>query len=319
MVEQRNPFVYFIGHVNDPVHRFKASSGGIGTLFQKHLLSTGQYGTSITFQFNAEKCMYEAKLIHTAEEVNICGSIYQDINIANFVRDHIRDISNGIVVSCPPCQVTAIRNMLKKEGIPCFIISFCCSGQTTIEGTWKYYELLGIKKEDVVNMQYRGNGWPSGIQIELNNGIVIRKSNYTYPWNLLHQSLLFRPKRCLSCSIKTSPNADVSLADPWLKEYIENDEIGNTVVICNNVGSEIIRKMQDTLVLKDIDEYTYIKSQRGTIQTKSRARLHKRYNKIVGLMGKDGSLYRKIATSSATCLKLHIKILYVLQRCLNNK
>ena len=91
MAEQRKPLGYFIGHVNDSEHRYKASSGGIGTMLQKHLLSTGQYGTSITFQFNAKRCMYEAKLIHTAEEVNICGSIYQDINIAQFVRDdHIR-------------------------------------------------------------------------------------------------------------------------------------------------------------------------------------------------------------------------------------
>ena len=146
MTEQRKPLGYFIGHVKDHEHRYKASSGGIGTMLQKYLLSTGQYGTSITFQFNTEKCMYEAQLIHSAEDVNVCGSIYQDINIAQFVHNHIEEITKRIVVSCPPCQVAVIRNLLNRKNIPCFIISFCCSGQTTIEGTWKYYELLGIKK-----------------------------------------------------------------------------------------------------------------------------------------------------------------------------
>ena len=55
MTEQKNPIGYYIGHVNDAGHRYKASSGGIGTMLQKYLLSTGQYGTSITFMFNAEK------------------------------------------------------------------------------------------------------------------------------------------------------------------------------------------------------------------------------------------------------------------------
>ena len=46
--------------------------------------------------------------------------------------------------------MVAVRQLLSKANIKNFILSYCCSGQTTIEGTWKYYELLGIKKEDVV-------------------------------------------------------------------------------------------------------------------------------------------------------------------------
>lgn len=237
-------------------------------MLQKHLLSTGQYGTSITFQFNAKRCMYEAKLIHTAEEVNICGSIYQDINIAQFVRDHIKEISNGIVVSCPPCQVTAIRNMLNKEGIPCFIISFCCSGQTTIEGTWKYYELVGIKKEDVVNMQYRGNGWPSGIQIWLRDGTRIYRDNYTEPWKTLHASWLYRPERCFFCTFDTSKEADMSLADPWINEYIQSDKEGNTLFLVNSeLGLMAIKQLQDnnTLTHKEVNSNIYNSAQNNNL------------------------------------------------------
>ena len=271
MAEQRKPLGYFIGHVNDSEHRYKASSGGIGTILQKHLLSTGQYSTSITFQFNAKRCMYEAKLIHTAEEVNICGSIYQDINIAQFVRDHIKEISNGIVVSCPPCQVTAIRNMLNKEGIPCFIISFCCSGQTTIEGTWKYYELLGIKKEDVVNMQYRGNGWPSGIQIWLKDGTKIYHDNYTNPWKAIHTSWLYRPKRCFFCIFDTSYTADISLADPWLENYKRYDNEGNTLFVINTtLGQKTIKQLKtsDIISYEEISSDIYRTAQENNLLKK---------------------------------------------------
>lgn len=278
MTEQRNPIGYYIGHVNDAVHRYKAASGGIGTMLQKYLLSTGQYGTSITFLFNSEKYMYEPKLIHSAEEVNICGSIYQDISIAHFVRDHIKEISNGIVVSCPPCQVSIIRNMLKKEGIPCFIISFCCSGQTTIEGTWKYYELLGIKKEDVVNMQYRGNGWPSGIQIWLKDGTKIYHDNYTEPWKTMHASWFYRPKRCFFCTFDTSKTADVSLADPWIKDYLEKDKTGSTLFMINTkIGLNAICTLYEKgiFVYKSTDYNHYYNAQRPNIEKKTGLSLQK--------------------------------------------
>lgn len=273
MAEQRTPTKYFIGHVCDVAHRHKASSGGIGTMLQKHLLSTGQFDTSITFQFNAEKCMYEAKLIHTAEEVHICGSIYQDIDIARFIHDHIGEITNGIIVSCPPCQVSVIRNMLQKNGIPNFIISFCCSGQTTIEGTWKYYELLGIKKKDVVNMQYRGNGWPSGIQIWLNDGTMIFRDNYTEPWITLHASKLYQPKRCFSCTFETSYKSDISLADPWLNDYISNDKIGSTLFLVNtSQGLETIRELsqQGHIECKSLDYNSFYIAQRPNVEKKNR-------------------------------------------------
>ena len=314
MAEQRKPLGYFIGHVNDSEHRYKASSGGIGTMLQKHLLSTGQYGTSITFQFNAKRCMYEAKLIHTAEEVNICGSIYQDINIAQFVRDHIREISNGIVVSCPPCQVTAIRNMLNKEGIPCFIISFCCSGQTTIEGTWKYYELLGIKKEDVVNMQYRGNGWPSGIQIWLKDGTKIYHDNYTNPWKAIHTSWLYRPQRCFFCTFDTSYTADISLADPWLENYKRYDNEGNTLFVINTaLGQKTIKQLKtsDIISYEEISSDIYRTAQENNLLKKIYVHNQKKQLKRISKLT-NNSFIRHLFSNNLLMMRLFHKLRFKL-------
>ena len=315
MTEQRKSLGYFIGHVNDPEHRFKASSGGIGTMLQKYLLSTGRYGTSMTFQFNAAKCMYEAKIIHTAEEVNICGSIYQDINIANFIRDHIKEISNGIVVSCPPCQVAVIRSMLAKESIPCFIISFCCSGQTIIEGTWKYYEFLGIKKEDVINMQYRGNGWPSGIQIWLKDGTKIFKDNWSQPWVTLHSSGFYKPKRCHHCTFDTSYNSDISLADPWLKGYIGQDKIGSTLFLVNTKnGQDAIHDLfQNDQIVYEITDYNcYYTAQRPNVE-KSNKRLQQKGDLrfLKSLVEKPAM--RAFLTAGVKRMQLFIKIRHSFQ------
>lgn len=306
---------YYIGYSIDPDIRFHSSSGGIGSALIKYLLESDEYGTAMTFYFNKERCQYDIKLIYDFSCYNNCGSIYQDTDTITFIRENISNIRNGIIVTCMPCQVKPIRSLLNRNKIKHFIISLCCSGQTTVQGTMYYYKLLGIHKKDVKCIRYRGNGWPSGIQIELNSGEIIRKKNYTYPWTIMHESLLFRPKRCLSCTIKTSSHADISLADPWLKEYIKNDKLGNTVVISNEAGNVIITKMTNTnlLWLNEIDEETYIKSQLGTIKTKSTANKYKKFNRIIARMGRDDSWYKRIFTSSIIMMKLHFKILGLLK------
>ena len=307
---------YFIGYSTDGNIRYNSASGGVGSTIIKYLLDRKEFGTSMTFVFNKRTCQYEPRLIYDYADYNNCGSIYQDTDTVSFIRENLQNIRNGIILTCMPCQVRVLRHILDQNNIKSFIISLCCSGQTSIQGTWLYYSMLGIRKEDVDFIQYRGNGWPSGIQIRLNNGEVIKKDNYTYPWKLIHQSLLFRPKRCLSCTIKTSPYADVSLADPWLKEYIENDRIGNSVVICNETGEGLIRQMiQDQeLSLKEVEESTYVSSQLGTIQEKARANRNKAFNKIVERMGAEKSIYKKLVIKSPLSLKLHLRLIRFLRR-----
>ena len=268
-LKQSEVLGYYIGYANERILRYKSSSGGVGTALQKYLLSLDEFGTSVTFVFNSDKCMYEPKMVYTSDDINICGSIYQDLDIFEFVKDNIKNIRSGIVVTCPPCQVSALKHLLKRNGIQTFIISFCCSGQTTLEGTWRYYEFLGIKKEDVLNMQYRGNGWPSGIQIWLKNGNYIFRNNYTEPWSTIHKSGLYRPKRCYYCKLDTSYKADVSIADPWLKEYKLYDKIGNTLFVVNTEqGMNVISKMQELNVISYIksDYNSYYIAQRNNIE-----------------------------------------------------
>ena len=228
--------------------------------------------------------MYEPRMVYSAEDVNVCGSIYQDINIYEYVKDNIGNIRSGIVLTCPPCQVAVIKQLLKRHQIPAFIISFCCSGQTTIEGTWRYYEFIGIKKENVINMQYRGNGWPSGIQIWLKDGTQVYHENFTEPWSTIHKSGLFRPKRCYYCKLDTNYKADVSIADPWLEEYKLNDKIGHTLFVVNSEqGMNTISKMQKEDIISFIktDYNTFYKAQKNNIEKEIRVESQQIYLKWI--------------------------------------
>lgn len=311
-----NKIDYHIGYSTDETVRHRASSGGIGTALTKYLLSTDEYGTSITFEFDTDEIKYKPVLIHSSDDVKIKGSIYHDVDIARFVKQNITNIKGGLVVTCPPCQVSAIKQICKKNEIKAFIISYCCSGQTTIEGTWKYYELLGIDKNDVVDMQYRGNGWPSGIQIRLKDGREIYKDNYEEPWKTLHKSWLYRPNKCFFCKRDTGRNADISLADPWLDKYKENDNVGNTLfVVLSDNGRNVIDNMNSLGLIKyvesDYNEYSI--AQQPNIHKEIMVLEHmtylKRINNII-----SNKYYHKWATSSLSNIKRHLAIMSIIRR-----
>lgn len=301
---------YYIGHATDIDIRTKASSGGIGTAITKYLLSLPDYNTSVTFVFDSSKCMYVPKLIHTGEEINVCGSIYQDIDVVNFVRKNITEVKGGMVVTCPPCQVMAMRQLLKRNDIECFILSYCCSGQTTVEGTWCYYKFLGIEKSDIQFMQYRGNGWPSGIQIQTKDRKIFH-ANYTEPWVTIHRSGLFRPKRCFYCKRDTGRNADIALSDPWIDEYKKNDTIGNTLFLVNTeLGENVLKEMTEkkliAYILSNYDEYAI--AQRPNIYKELRIKGQEKFIKRQQTLT-DNNHYFHWATRSVGNMRRHLLIL----------
>lgn len=306
---------YYIGHTTNNKDRFRASSGGIGTAITRYLLSQPEYGTSITFVYDRQQCMYVPKLIYSADEINVCGSIYHDIDIVRFIQKNISDIQGGIVICCPPCQVTAIRQILNKNNIQNFILSYCCSGQTTIEGTWKYYEFLGINKDDVINMQYRGNGWPSGIQIWLKDGKKIHHDNYTEPWATIHRSQLYRPTRCFYCKRDTGREADIAIADPWLKEYIDHDKVGNTMfVILTDLGNAVFERMSNKKIIQYIptDYNKYAIAQRPNIQKEIIIYgQQKHLRRLIKLIGNRH--YKKWATKSTKNMIKHMTVCRILR------
>lgn len=307
---------FYIGHSTYNDLRFKASSGGIGTTIIKYLLNSEKYGTAVTFRFNQEKCLYEPYLIYSFKDFNNCGSIYQDTDTIGFIKENIKNIKNGIVITCMPCQVRAIQNILSRENIPNFIISFCCSGQTTIGGTWFYYKLLHINKNDIINMQYRGNGWPSGIQIKLKNGTIIKKENYTYPWTLMYQSKLFKPKRCFKCNKDISYISDISLADPWLKEYIDQDKIGNTLFVINTQkGKEIISNMVTCsyIKIKKSSYSEYLTANGHTIKAKQNKKTFDKYTDFLTNLSTN-KWYKSFFTQNLTTIKLHFIIIKIFHK-----
>lgn len=298
----------FIGNAVDNEIRYTASSGGIITSVIQYLFESKWTGTYLGSTFDQINCRYVPKFIYSFEQYELTGSIYQDMDIVAFIKAHISEIKGRILVVCSPCQVKVIRHILNSAKIDSFIIDYFCSGQTIVEGTYFYYKALGIERNNVSLIRYRGKGWPNGIEITLKDGTVIKKDNYMEPWVTMHRSRLFTPKRCIYCHQVESVHADLSVGDPWLKEYLESDKIGNSLfIIHSKLGMEVISSMAsiNKINISHVDYELYVLSQKPSLLSKSNIKEEKDYFDMMLKISKK-EWYYKWATSNVANMRKHI-------------
>lgn len=303
------PLKTFIGHALDLQLRHAATSGGVGSAVLKHLFSSGQIGTAISFVFDAPTLRYSPRLINKWEDYRPTGSIYQDMDLVGFLRTHVSEIKGTLACFCLPCQTASIRILLKKAGHDCILLGLTCSSQQTLSATECLLGFLHVRKEDVETLQYRGNGWPGGIRIGLKNGNTTFVKNNGSMWTDIFHSRLCIPKRCLYCRDTLNENADISLADPWLPEFRGIETDGDTLVVARTpCGEKILDGAKSVCSLVEIENSKAVQSQSGTIRRKDGYASHPwRRNWLLRLQ--RWSWYKKMVFSSPLFWKLHRKLL----------
>lgn len=221
----------YIGYSTDPQIRYKATSGGVGSAIVKYLLDNGKCDYALSFDWDKKNLCFTPKLISDFSQYNICGSIYQEMNLIACIKKLLPEQVEGrrIVLFSLPCQTRALRTISESVGFETLIIGLTCSSQQSKEATSYLLQRIGIREKNVSFLRYRGNGWPSGIQIETTDGKHHFVKNNGSIWTEIFHSRLFIQPRCYSCKNTLNDYADIALADPWLKEYIERERIGQTL------------------------------------------------------------------------------------------
>lgn len=273
----------YIGYSTDNTIRYSATSGGVGSSILKYLFDEGIIQTSITFDYNQKQLEYVPRLIHDYKDYKITGSIYHEIKLVQFIKEHIAEIKGGFACFVLPCQARPIRSILKKAGIPCFLLGLTCSSQQSIDATYYLLKRLNIETKDVNYIQYRGNGWPSGIQIQKKDNTTVHVPNNNSIWTQIFHSRLFILKQCFKCQNTLNIYSDITLADPWLKQYMSNETIGQTLIIAYSLtGNEILKKARhlNYIKLSPFEESLFILSQNNTLKRKSSYKKHPRLMRI---------------------------------------
>lgn len=175
---------------------------------------------------------------------------------------------------------------------------------------------LNINKKDVEYIQYRGNGWPSGIQIRLKDNTQKFIPNNNSIWTQIFHSRLFIQNRCFKCQDTLNVNSDISLADPWLKNYIENEKTGLSLVSLNTeIWDNMLRDMKNHgyIMLSEINQKELTRSQLTTIKRKKTYREKKNIIDNINKLYRS-NFYRKIILSNPKLFNFHCKMNAKLER-----
>lgn len=153
-----------------------------------------------------------------------------------------------------PCDVRSLRLYLRdnkelNEQIP-FILSFFCAGVPSIDAESKLLHRLGCKDiNDVLELTYRGDGWPGKTILKQKNNQV-SSIKYEEAWG----DILGRDVRrsCRYCLDGVGKAADISFGDGWYLDeqghpIFRNQNGGrNCTLIRNEKGKDLITKVSES-------------------------------------------------------------------------
>ena len=266
----------YVGHSTDYDIRYNSSSGGLVTALLIFALEKGIIDGALVTRMKKDNPLEpEPFIARTGEEIiEASKSKYCPVP-ANIALKEILNSKEGekFAVVGVPCQIQGIRkaeqiNKKLKERIILHFGLFCHHGVNFI-GTEFLLQKLGIRKEDIAKFDYRGQGWPGSMLIELKNGDRQSTPHYwTYP-----ALYFFTPDRCMLCSDALAELADISFGDAWLPELYA-DKIGSSAIISRTkIGEQLLQRMRERnkVELKHISVKKVVESQKSILYFKKKS------------------------------------------------
>jgi len=266
----------YTGHAVDSNIRYNSSSGGLITSLLIFALEEGLIDGAVVTKMSEENPLEPKVFIAKTREdiIEASKSKYCPVP-ANIAIRSILDSEGKFAFVGLPCHIHGIRKaeMLNKklrEKIVLHIGIFC--GHTpNFLGTEYLLYRLGINKEQVKKIDYRGEGWPGSMTISLKNGDkeIVNKSAY---WGDLFGKKFFTPLRCTLCTDGVCEFADISFGDAWLPEFLYDKKGVSIIVSRNKIGNDILQlaKSRKKIQLERVNGDKIIQSQEWVLNFKKR-------------------------------------------------
>jgi coenzyme F420 hydrogenase subunit beta len=240
----------YVGHSNDMDIRHNSASGGIASQILIHALGKKIIdGALVVRMKDGAPLETEAFIARSKEEIlNASRSKYCPVTMGKAIRQILREDGRFAVVGLP-CHIEGIRKAEKISGKLrqriTLHIGLLCSHSVSFRGTEFLVKKLKIGKENVVDLRYRGDGWPGSMTIRTKDGRCLRiplfGSWHSY-W-FLFSSFFFTPLRCIMCPDQAAELADISLGDAWLPQ-MKNEKHGESIIITRTKeGEDTIKEL----------------------------------------------------------------------------
>lgn len=260
----------YIGYSNNYNIRYNSASGGLVTQLLISALEEGIIdGALITRMKNNKPLEPEPFIARTKEEIiEARGSKYCPVPLNITLKEIIKNAGKGekFAIVGLPCHIRGLRKAqivnaaLRERVVLC--VGIMCSHTVNFLGTEFLLKKLGIRKEDVRKLDYRGEGWPGSMKIWLKNDKFLLISLPDY-WGNLFGLYFFTPTSCLLCSDGICELADISCGDAWLQE-LSDDKIGSSVIVSkSSQGDRLLQMMnsKNKINLIKVDARKVIQSQ----------------------------------------------------------
>ena len=235
----------YAGYSTSEDIRYKAASGGIVSSLLLNALENGTIDSALTVELSADE-PFEAHAVVARNKQRILqsmGSKYLPVEFSTALKQIIRDNSiKRIGIVGLPCHIEGIRkasllipNFRKKI---VFTIGLFCKQTKDLRFTDLVLAKMGVAREQVHEIKFRGDGWPGYIRATLKNGDIVR---YPYEaFNSLWGIFSCSPVYCLLCSFPMAEFADISVGDAWLDEY-RGDKAGISLfLVRTEAGVKIV-------------------------------------------------------------------------------
>lgn len=266
----------YIGHSTNYNIRYNSASGGLITQLLLFALEEKIIDGALVTRMRMNKPLEpEPFIARTKEEIiEACGFKYCPVP-ANVALKEILNSEEGerFAVVGLPCHIHGIRkaeqiNKRLRKRVALHLGIFC-NHAPNFWGIKLLLEKLKIRENEVIKLDYRGEGWPGYMKISKKEGeLLLLLPDY---WSFIG-TYFFYPTRCLMCTDAVCELADISFGDAWLPE-LSNDKIGTSLVISRSeTGEEVLRntKSKNEAELSAVNSNRIIQSQSGVLYLKKK-------------------------------------------------
>lgn len=262
----------YIGHATDYEIRYNSASGGLITQLLIFALEEGIIDGALVTRMKKDNPLEpEPFIARTKEEIiEASKSKYCPVP-ANIALREILDVDGRYAVVGLPCHVQGLRkaeqiNKKLKERVALHLGIFC-NHAPNFWGTKLLLQRLKVREDEVIKLDYRGEGYPGSMKISQKSGELLLPDYWSFVG-----AYFFYPTRCLLCSDGICELADISFGDAWLPE-LSDDKIGRSIVVSKSeIGDKVLRTMKskDKVELDEIDAKKVVRSQMGMLYFKKK-------------------------------------------------
>ena len=262
------------GHQKSDGERMAASSGGMFGALAEQVLQQGGAVYGAAFNYGADVLRLECR---STDEVAL-DALKKSKYVQNFVGDaYLRvkhDLGQGrkVLFCGTPCQVDALRQVLRKDHECLLTVDFVCHGVPPMPLLRSHLRMLGMDSPICIDFRPKHRAWVDDFVVsdskthQYNNHWKYDAYFYGFQkcWNI-HSSC----GNCRHCNGRRA--ADVTLADFWgYKDLDKNiyDARGLSLIMANTErGVAAIESLGDSSVIRPVDtkysEYVYARMRGG--------------------------------------------------------